>query len=62
MHLCMQAGISPLPLRASLPTDLCSMPPALPSPTAAVQATLSFALNGIVFFFAGASAVNFMVR
>jgi len=29
---------------------------------AAVQSTVAFALNGIVFFFAGASAVNFMVR
>lgn len=29
---------------------------------AAVQGTLSFALNGMVFFFAGASAVNFMIR
>jgi hypothetical protein len=29
---------------------------------AAVQNTLSFSLNGMVFFFAGASAVNFMVR
>ncbi|KAL4858875.1 Protein ACTIVITY OF BC1 COMPLEX KINASE 3 [Chlorella vulgaris] len=28
----------------------------------AVQSTLSFALNGIVFFFAGASATNFMIR
>ncbi|PRW44236.1 Sodium hydrogen exchanger 7 [Chlorella sorokiniana] len=30
--------------------------------SAAVQGTLSFALNGMVFFFAGASAVNFMIR
>ena len=28
----------------------------------AVQQTLSFVLNSIVFFFAGASSVNFMVR
>lgn len=29
---------------------------------AAVQSTVTFALNGLVFFFAGASAVNFLTR
>ena len=43
------------------------LPPPAPAaaislPAAAVQSTLSFSLNGMVFFFAGASAVNFMVR
>lgn len=35
--------------------------PPLPA-AAAVRGCLSFALNGLVFFFAGASAVNFMIR
>jgi hypothetical protein len=41
------------------PAAACLSPAAA---AAAVQSTLSFSLNGMVFFFAGASAVNFMVR
>lgn len=59
-HAVGRAGAAPE--QASLPPPTCPAGRPCSPIAAAVQGTLSFALNGMVFFFAGASAVNFMVR
>lgn len=53
-----------IPSAASAGRTPAAHPPGWGPPpyAAAVQSTVAFALNGVVFFFAGASGVNFLVR
>lgn len=60
--MCAPSRLGPALAADACPAQLDNAAPPFSRPAAAVQNTVSFALNGVVFFFAGASACNFMIR